>query len=244
MEKYRQKAAAMKPEGPEFGQEGKNPLRLVQSQPVYAGMVESVDDSVGRILRKLEDLGLADNTAVFFFSDNGGLSTAEGSPTSNLPLRAGKGWVYEGGIREPTIIKWPPAQAGGSTCATPVISDDFYPTILQMAGLPPRPEQHMDGTSLVPLLMGETTWPRDTLCFHYPHYSNQGGRPGGAVRQGDWKLVEWFEDERLELYNLAEDVGEQNDLAADLPEKTQELAERLRAWRREVGAQMPERKAR
>ena len=102
----------------------------------------------------------------------------------------------------------------------------------------------MDGTSLVPLLMGETTWPRDTLYWHYPHYGNQGGRPGGAVRQGDWKLVEWFEDERLELYNLAEDVGEQHDLAPDMPDRARELSERLQAWRREVGAQMPERKAR
>jgi arylsulfatase A-like enzyme len=150
--------------------------------------------------------------------------------------------VYEGGIREPTIVKWPGAAAPGSTCAVPVISDDFYPTILEMAGLPPRPEQHADGTSLAPLLRGEGGWKRDTLYFHFPHFGNQGGRPAGAIRCGDWKLVEWFEKERLELYNLAEDIGEQNNLAADLPERARDLAERLRAWRREVGAQMPKRK--
>jgi len=242
IEKYRRKAAAMKPEGPELGREGPNPLRLIQSHPVYAGMVESVDDTVGRILRKLEDLGLADNTAVFFFSDNGGLSTAQGSPTSNLPLRAGKGWVYEGGIREPTIIKWPGVTPPGSVCDTPVISDDFYPTFLQIAGLGLRPEQHMDGTSLVPLLKREGGWQRDTLYWHYPHFSGQGGRPGGAIRCGDWKLVEYFEDGRLELYNLRDDLGEQKDLATAMPEKARELQTMLADWRRTVGAQMPGRR--
>jgi arylsulfatase A-like enzyme len=241
--KYAAKAKAMAAtDVPEFGQEGRNKVRQVQNHPVYAGMVESVDDSVGRIMKKLADLGVDDNTIIFFFSDNGGLSTAEGWPTSNLPLRAGKGWLYEGGIREPTIIKWPGVTPPGSTCDTPMISDDFYPTILQMAGLRLRPEQHMDGTSLVPLLKGQGGWRRDTLSWHYPHYSNQGSAPAGAIRDGDWKLIEWYEDGRLELYNLRDDLGEANDLATAMPEKARELQKMLAEWRRSVSAQMPARK--
>jgi len=241
--KYAAKAGATAAtDVPEFGREGRNKVRQVQNHPVYAGMVESVDDSVGRVMKKLADLGLDDNTIIFFFSDNGGLSTAEGWPTSNLPLRAGKGWLYEGGIREPTIIKWPGVTPPGFTCDTPMISDDFYPTILQMAGLGLRPEQPMDGTSLVPLLRRESGWGRDTLHWHYPHYSNQGGAPAGAIRRGDWKLVEWYEDGRLELYNLRDDLGEAKDLAAAMPEKARELQKMLADWRKSVGAQMPARK--
>jgi arylsulfatase A-like enzyme len=193
-------------------------------------------------MKKLADLGVDKNTIIFFFSDNGGLSTAEGWPTSNLPLRAGKGWLYEGGIREPTIIKWPGVTPPGSVCDTPVISDDFYPTFLHMAGVGLRPKQHMDGTSLVPLLRRESGWRRDTLSWHYPHYSNQGGAPAGAISQGDWKLIEYFEDGRLELHNLRDDLGEQKDLATAMPEKARELQTMLAEWRRSVGAQMPGRR--
>ena len=150
-------------------------------------------------------------------SDNGGLSTSEGHPTSNLPLRAGKGWMYEGGIREPMIVRAPGFTRPGSRSDQPVISTDFYPTILELAGLPPQPDRHLDGTSFVPALKGDQL-PERPLFWHYPHYGNQGGTPSGAVRLGQWKLIEWYEQGNLELFNLATDIGEQNDLAQRYPE--------------------------
>ena len=214
--------------------------RILQDHAVYAAMIESVDESVGRVMRKLDDLGIADNTIIFFMSDNGGLATAEGQPTCNLPLRGGKGWLYEGGIREPMLVKWPSAVKPGSTCDEPVTSIDFYPTMLEMAGLPPKPQQHMDGESMVPLLKGTGRQKRQAIYWHYPHYSNQGGGPGGAVRVGDFKLIESYEDNRAELYNLRADLGEQHDLTAQMPEKAAELRRLLHEWRQEVGAVMPQ----
>ncbi|KKL92384.1 hypothetical protein LCGC14_1885230 [marine sediment metagenome] len=211
-------------------------VRIVQSHAVYGGMVEAMDLAVGRVLSKLDALGLADNTAVFFMSDNGGLSTSEGLPTCNLPLRGGKGWLYEGGIREPYIIRWPGVTRGGATCDVPVISTDFYPTMLDMAGLPPKSEQHLDGVSLVPLLKGDGKIDRDALFWHYPHYGNQGGFPGGAIRMGNWKLLERFEDGRVHLYNLAKDLGEKNDLAEKQPERVEAMRKRLHAWYKQVDA--------
>jgi arylsulfatase A-like enzyme len=213
--------------------------RIVQDHAVYAAMIESVDESVGRVMKKLEELGIAENTIVFFMSDNGGLATAEGQPTCNLPLRGGKGWLYEGGIREPMLVKWPGVVKAGSVCDEPVTSTDFYPTMLEMAGLPLKPAQHVDGESMVPLLKSTGRPQRQALYWHYPHYSNQGGKPGGAVRAGDFKLIESYEDGRIELYNLRADLGEQHDLSAELPEKTAELRRMLHEWRREVGAMMP-----
>jgi arylsulfatase A-like enzyme len=240
VEKYTAKAAALPPPaGPRTLPEGKNQARQVQDHPVYSAMVQSMDESVGRVMKKLEDLGLADTTAVFFMSDNGGLSTAEGSPTANVPLRGGKGWLYEGGVREPLIVKWPGVTAPGSACDEPVTSTDFYPTMLEMAGLAPRPPQHCDGVSFAPLLRGGKSLPRKAIFWHYPHYSNQGGGPGGAVRVGDLKLIEWYEDDRAELYNLKDDLGEKNDLAARMPDKVAELRKMLAEWRRSVGARMP-----
>ena len=239
-DKYAAKKDGLPPAaGPTFGKEGEHKVRLVQDHPVYAGMVQSMDESVGRIMKKLEDLGLDSSTVVFFMSDNGGLSTAEGHPTSNVPLRAGKGWLYEGGIREPMIVRWPGVTREGSTCDVPVISDDFCPTILEMAGLPPGPEPHADGASLVPILTGRGDLRRKALYWHYPHYSNQGGRPSGAVRAGDWKLIEQFEDGRAELYNLKDDLAETSDLATRMPDRARELQRMLAAWRTAVGAQMP-----
>ena len=176
--------------------------------------------SVGRVMGKLVALGLERNTIVIFMSDNGGLSTVgrEG-PTCNLPLRAGKGWLYEGGIREPMLMKWPGVVKAGSVCREPVTSTDFYPTMLEMAGLAAKPEQHVDGVSLVPLLKGEGAPKREAMYWHYPHYHGSGNRPSGAVRAGDYKLIEWYEDGQVELYHLKDDLGEQNDLAAKLPEK-------------------------
>jgi len=238
VEKYAAKAAKLPPAGPEFLPEGDRQARQIQNHPIYAAMIESLDQSVGRIMDRLVELGLDQNTIIIFTSDNGGLSTSEGSPTSNLPLRGGKGWNYEGGIREPLLVKWPGVTQAGAVCEAPVMSTDFYPTILEMAALPLRPAQHLDGVSIAPLLKGATR-PDRPLYWHYPHYSNQGGRPSGAVRLGDYKLIESYEDMHVELYNLKEDVGEKNDLSQKLPEKVAELRDKLHAWRTEVAAQMP-----
>jgi arylsulfatase A-like enzyme len=214
--------------------------RVVQSDPVYAAMVESMDENIGRLLKVLEESGQAENTLVIFFSDNGGLATSEGSPTCNAPLSEGKGWMYEGGTREPLIVRWPGVAGPGTWCDTPVTSPDLYPTLLEAAGLPLMPEQHVDGVSLVPLLSGAGQFEREAIYWHYPHYGNQGGTPGSSVRAGDWKLIEFFEDGRLELYNLREDVGEAHNLAAERPELTARLAGMLAAWRESVEAKIPQ----
>lgn len=237
--KYEQKAAARPATGPEWGTEGERKVRLVQNHAVYAGMVEAMDQAVGRVLDTLKALHLDGNTIVIFMSDNGGLSTSEGHPTSNLPLRAGKGWLYEGGIREPMMIHWPGVTDAGTTCDTPVISTDFYPTMLEMAGLPAKPAQCVDGASIVPLLKGATSIAREDLFWHYPHYGNQGGTPGAAVREGDWKFIEYFDGKTAELFNLADDLGEQKNLAADMPEKAAALQAKLDAWQAAVGARFP-----
>jgi arylsulfatase A-like enzyme len=223
--------------GPEFINEGASKVRQIQNQPVYAAMLQSLDESIGRIMDKLAELKIDQNTIIIFTSDNGGLSTAQKHPTSNAPLRAGKGWNYEGGIREPLLIKWPDTIKAGSICETPVISTDYYPTLLQMAGQPLNPEQHMDGTSLTPLFINGSLRERP-LFWHYPHYSGQGGSPGGAVRLGDYKLVEWFEDMRTELYDLKNDPGEKHDLASQLPEKSAALKKLLHDWRKQIDAPM------
>ncbi|MCF6285682.1 MAG: sulfatase, partial [Candidatus Hydrogenedentes bacterium] len=239
IKKYEAKKAALGDKLPVWGKEGPRKLRLVQEHVVYAGMVEAMDAAVGTVLDHLDQLNIADNTIVIFMSDNGGLSTSEGHPTSNLPLRAGKGWLYEGGIREPMIIRGPGVTKAGSVCDTPVTSTDFYPTMLEMASLPPKPEQHVDGVSLLPLLRGGTTLERDALYWHYPHYGNQGGTPGAAIREGDWKLIEYFDDKPVELFNLANDEGEQKNLADAMPERVAQLRSKLDAWQKEVGARFP-----
>ena len=211
-------------------------VRVLQNHAVYAAMVEAMDAAVGKVLDTLDRLDLAQNTVVLFTSDNGGLSTAEGSPTSNLPLRGGKGWLYEGGIREPYIVKWPGVTRAHSVSDTPVITTDFYPTLLDMAGLPARPEQHLDGVSLAPLLRGAGDLDRESLYWHYPHYGNQGGFPGGAVRQGDFKLLERFEDGRVHLYNLRDDIGERTDLAAGMPDRVDRMRAALHTWYAQVDA--------
>lgn len=237
-QKYRAKKKTLKINGPIFGKEGAGKVRLVQDHAVYAGMVEAMDEAVGKVLSGLEKLGLSRNTTVIFMSDNGGLSTKEGSPTSNFPLRAGKGWLYEGGIREPMMIKWPGVTSAGSVCNEPIISTDFYPTMLQIAGLEQKPMQHMDGVSLVPLIKGDKL-ERGAIYWHYPHYGNQGSSPGSAVREGKWKLIEWHEDGRLELYNLEDDIGEKNNLAESHPDVKNRLYEMLKTWRKSVDAKMP-----
>jgi arylsulfatase A-like enzyme len=214
--------------------------RLIQSDPVYAAMVESVDENVGRLLRALEESGQAENTVVVFTSDNGGLATSEGSPTCNAPLSEGKGWMYEGGTREPLIVRWPGVVQPGAWCRTPVTSTDLYPTLLDAAGLPSMPDQHVDGVSLLPLLTGSRALDREAIYWHYPHYGNQGGTPGSSIRAGDYKLIEFFEEDRPELYNLRQDIGEAHDLSGELPELAHELAGKLAAWRKKVEAKIPQ----
>lgn len=212
-------------------------VRTVQNHPVYAAMVESMDRAVGKVLEELEEQGYSDNTIVIFTSDDGGLASSEGHPTSNLPLRGGKGWVYEGGLRGPLLIKWPGTVLPGSTTEAKTISTDFYPTLLEMAGLPNRVDQHTDGISIVPILKGEVdSLDRDALYWHYPNYSNQGGFPGGAIRIGDWKLIERYEDGRVHLYNVVKDMNEQNDLAGVYPDRVNEMRQMLHSWYEDVDA--------
>jgi arylsulfatase A-like enzyme len=238
-EKYARKAEGLGRDAPKWGTEGGRQVRLLQDHAVYAGMVEAMDLAVGTVLGALDELGLAGNTVVFFTSDNGGLSTSEGSPTSNLPLRAGKGWLYEGGIREPTLIRWPGQIQEGVVIDAPAISTDFYPTILAMTGALPLPDQHVDGENLLPLLRGAGRLGERALYWHYPHYGNQGGSPSAAIREGPYKLVEFYEDNRVELYNLDEDVGETSNLASSLPSRANALRSNLRAWQASVEAKLP-----
>jgi arylsulfatase A-like enzyme len=206
-----------------------------QKNAVYAAMVESVDDSVARVMKKLDELKIADRTVIFFMSDNGGLIGS----TSNLPLRAGKGSAYEGGVRVPMIVKWPGVAKPGTTSDEPVISNDFYPTMLEMAGVAPSAKQIVDGTSLVSVLKQGGKLDRSEIYWHYPHYHPGGATPYGAVRQRDYKLIEFYEDNRVELYNLKNDISEKEDLTAKMPEKIAQLRTLLADWRRSVGAQMP-----
>jgi arylsulfatase A len=206
-----------------------------QGDPVYAAMVESVDDSVARVLSTLKELGIEDNTVVIFASDNGGFWKA----TNHAPLRGHKGTYWEGGIRVPLIIKWPGYAIPGRVVNVPVTSSDLYPTILAAAGQPLRPNQHLDGLNLAPLLRDADTLQRRSLFWHFPHYNNHPETvPQGAMRKGSWKLIETFDPAGLQLYNLADDLGETRNLAASQTKLVEELRRELDAWRREVGAEM------
>ncbi|MBA2117291.1 sulfatase [Bremerella alba] len=236
-QKYLQKKETLK-HGEIWGKEGQRKARLVQEHAVYAGMVDAMDQAVGKVLDGVDELGLTQDTVVIFMSDNGGLSTSEGHPTSNLPLRAGKGWIYEGGIREPMIVRWPGTTKAGTETSQIVSSVDFFPTMLQIAGIDVPKNLTIDGTSFAPVLKGDE-FERGAIFWHYPHYGNQGGSPSSAVRDGDWKLIEFYEDGHLELYNLSDDIGEQNDLTAKKPDLVAKLHAKLKAWRQETGAKMP-----
>ena len=237
-------AALPPPAGPREVAEGDRKARAVQDHPVYAGMIREMDETVATVLAAVEAAGQTDNTLVIFTSDNGGLSTAEGSPTSNLPLRAGKGFLYEGGIRVPLVVRWPGIVKPGTTTVVPATTLDIAATLLDVGGTTQPVKTVLDGTSLRPVLAGGTLPARD-LCWHYPHYANQGGRPTAAIIAGDGpsqgteKLVEHFEDGRVELFDLATDPGERRDLAGERPERAAALKERLAAWRAAVGAAMP-----
>jgi arylsulfatase A-like enzyme len=210
--------------------------RIVQTNPVYAAMIYSVDENIGKLVAALEAFGLDENTVIIFTSDNGGLSTSEGSPTCNSPLRAGKGWLYEGGIRVPLIIKYPGKVRAGSERKTPVSSIDFFSTILEISGSDPSSGK-TDGVSIVKLFRKDRMKERP-IFWHYPHYSNQGVEPGSAVRLGKYKLIDNFEKGRQELYDLENDLSETKDISAELPEKTKELFKLLDDWRRETNAKM------
>lgn len=212
-----------------------------QTNAIYAAMIESVDDSVGRIMKKLDDLHLTERTLVWFASDNGGLSVEEGPntpATSNAPLRGGKGFLYEGGIRIPCLIRWPGVIRGGTIDNALVSTVDVFPTIISAAGMPVP--GGLDGVDLAPVLRGSGLLQRTALYWHYPHYSNQGGRPGGAVRDGDYKLLQSYEDGRLELFDLATDLAEAHNLAAARPELARSLRTQLASWRGSQQAQMME----
>ena len=214
------------------------PIRQVQDNPIYAGLVEQMDDAIGLVLNSLDELGLDDNTIVIFTSDNGGVAAGDAFSTSNGPLRAGKGYQFEGGIREPYFIKVPGLTKGGEKCDTPVSGTDFYPTILELAGLKLKKKEHSDGVSLVPLLKGKAIKER-SLVWHYPHYGNQGGEPSSIIRKGDWKLIHYYEDGRKELYNLRADLSETKDLIKQNPEIAKELSEELFDYLEDVNANFP-----
>ncbi len=241
VQKYKAKAATI--EGEEFGAvEGDgHRVRILQKHPVYAAMVEALDIAVGTVLDKLKKLDMEKNTVVIFTSDNGGLSTTEGLPTSNLPLKAGKGWVSEGGIRVPWLIRAPGYTQAGSTSSELICSNDLYPTVLSLADAEAGRNNPIDGVDLADALKGGKL-DRDTLYWHYPHYSNQGGPPAGAIRVGDFKLVEKYEDGSVELYNLKVDIGEKHDMAKQMPEMVRTMREKLHVWYQDVDAKFLRRK--
>ncbi|MCA8965004.1 MAG: sulfatase [Planctomycetes bacterium] len=239
VKKYEERVAALRRDGaPEFADEeqtlpdGKpRKVRTLQRHAVYAAMVEAMDQAVGVVLDAIEAQGLGGDTIVVFTSDNGGLSTSEGSPTSNLPLRGGKGWLYEGGIREPWLVRVPGVTRPGSVSAAPICSADLLPTVLDLLVAPPVAHE-IDGISFASALRGEPM-PSRPLFWHYPHYGNQGGFPGGAVRLGDWKLIERYEDGRVQLYHLSADPGERTDLAEEQPERVAKLRALLRDFQQQ-----------
>lgn len=212
--------------------------RLVQSDCTYAAMIKSLDENIGRLMEALKETGQYDDTIIFFTSDNGGLSSAEGSPTCNKPLSEGKGWMYDGGVREPLIIKWKDKIKAGTGIDEVTISMDFYPTILEMAGL--ESEKQTDGISLCDVLTCKTPrLDRKAVFWHYPHYPNQGGTPGSAVRMGRYKLIEFYETGNYELYDLENDIGEKMNLVSVKPEIANEMIKLLKEWKSSVCAKIP-----
>ncbi len=212
------------------------------ANPYYAAMLQSLDEGVGKLIQSLKKNDLYDNTILIFTSDNGGLTVAEGPhtpATASSPLRDGKGYLSEGGIRVPLLIRWPGVTSSGQVNQTIVSTMDLYPTMQEMLALKMPATGQLDGSSLAALLRTGKAPSRSSLFFHYPHYSNQGGRPSGAIRQGDYKLIEYYENGRLELFNLKEDLGEQRDLTQQMPGKAAELQRKLGQWRTSVKAKMP-----
>ena len=236
--KYQSKAESAGLAEQRFAFDRRLGVRQVQDCPIYAGMVEKMDDAVGIVLSKLDELGLTENTIVCFTSDNGGVSSGDAFPTSNLPLRGGKGRQWEGGIREPYYIKAPGKTTAGSISDVPVSGIDWYPTLLDLVGIDTPAEQSVDGVSIVPLFSGEAFSNRP-LLWHYPHYGNQGGEPSSIVMRGNWKLIHYHEDGRDELYHLSQDAGERHDVAANEPARVAALRQTLDHWLQQTAAKFP-----
>lgn len=213
--------------------------RLVQDNPVYAAMIENMDWNIGRLLDKLKQLNIDDNTLVIFTSDNGGLSTAEGSPTVNGPLRAGKGWLYEGGIRVPLIMYWKGKLIAGSTSDIPVTTADLYPTIARAINENYKKDKSIDGENIIQLLAQPQLSNNRKLFWHYPHYSNQGGKPGSAIRDGNYKLIYNYEDDQAELYDVVKDIAEKNNIASANKQLVTQLKKKLSTWLQQNNALMP-----
>ncbi|WP_461445077.1 sulfatase [Maribacter sp.] len=239
-QKYRDKANASDIADKGYQMERVLPIRVVQDNPIYAGLVESMDEAVGLVLNTLVEAGIDDNTIVIFTSDNGGVASGDAFSTSNLPLRGGKGYQWEGGIREPYFIRVPWLRSKGIENDYPVTGADFYPTILDLVGLDPLPDQHVDGISLKPVLEGKKMTVKRPLYWHYPHYGNQGGEPSSILQEAGWKLIHYWEDDHDELYQLATDVEERNDLAEAYPEMKIAMRQKLMEWLTQVGANLPE----
>lgn len=239
LEKYRAKAAAEPPPKERFQIDRTLPVRLVQDNPIYAGLIDEMDNAVGRVLKKIDELGLTTNTIVVFTGDNGGVVSGDSFSSSQLPYRGGKGRQWEGGTRVPLYVRAPGFTSPGNTCNTPVSGIDFFPTLLQLAGVTNAPKQIIDGVSLLPLLTGGGL-PSRPLFWHYPHYGNQGGEPSSIIRSGDWKLIHYWEDGHNELYNLAADIGEQHDLSATETKRADNLWSQLQAWLKSTGAKFPQ----
>lgn len=237
-QKYRDKAERMGIAENGFKMGKRLPYRLYQDNPVYAGLVESMDYAVGIVLDALKELELEDNTIVVFTSDNGGVLAGDASSTSNLPLKGGKGRPYEGGIREPYFISVPWMDIKGKKSEYPASGVDFYPTLLELAGLDQLPEYHVDGISLVPIMKGGSLSER-SLIWHYPHYGNQGGDPSSIIRKGDWKLIHFYEDGHQELYNLAKDLAERENIIDENKDIANRLNDELFAFLHQVGASFP-----
>ncbi len=240
-EKYRRKAISQGLADKRFKFDRRKPVRQVQDCPIYAGMIESMDDAVGIVLDKLDELGLAEDTIVCYTSDNGGVSSGDDYASSMLPLRGGKGRQWEGGIREPLYVRYPKAVKAGSTCDVPVSGIDFYPTLLELAGESVPAEQVIDGRSFVSLLKGgqDKELEERDLFWHYPHYGNQGGDPSAIIRNGPWKLIHYYEDDHDELYNTETDIGEETDVFGENEAIAKEMRARLDKWLKDTDAKLP-----
>ena len=240
VEHFKEKASKLPPTKKPT-KEGDGKTRMSQDNPRYASMVRAVDQSVGDILNAIEKAGFSKNTIVVFASDNGGLSTVKNQgPACNLPLRAGKGWLYEGGIRIPLIVKYPGQIPGNSKSDVPVTTTDFYPTLLSLAKLRPRPKQHVDAVDFSRVLLAQSKdLSRTDLFWHFPHYHGSRWTPGAAIRSGEWKLIRFYESDRDELYDLATDPYEKNNIAKNDPVRTAAMIEKLESWQAEVRAQIP-----
>jgi len=231
IDKFKNKLSSMSNQKIHQRKEGKGITTLDQKNPAYASMVYAVDENIGRLIDKLKEENLYENTIIIFTSDNGSLTTVKSeyhwvAPSAVVPLRAGKGWLYEGGIRVPLLIK-PDNSHKSRICSSPVVSYDFYPTILSLLGVNNTTEQHIDGCDISPLLDGESTLNREEVFWHYPHYHGSAWTPGAAIRQSDWKLIEFYETGKTELYHLSDDISENNDLSSKYPEKVLEMQNRL-----------------